>query len=547
MKRSYLLKILPYIRPERRRIFCSLAASLLMNLFAVSITWQFSRAIERYVPAEDLTGLLRAGGRILLCAVLYFGCYVLFLHQARSAQYQVQHRLRRLVFSHVLNCRYEYFVQKSFGQVNTNIIQDVEAFCDGIFNKAFGSIANILFFVTTFAILIAANLRITAVLLTYMAAVTVYMYALKRVMVRFTKEYSSSKARLNESIMDLTAHGKSIVLYECQERYLKRTDQYNKAMNRNWLKLNVFSPLIQSSIEVSILVSYLLAFWVCWIELRAGRAGYADLFLYLTYIPQLWNKYGSAIDIMAELSKGEVYAQRILGAVEQETTEGEVSSDVQNQPLLLEETGIEITGLWFSFAPETPVWQNFSADFRKPGLYGISGPSGCGKSTLFDILMGFYRPEKGKIEICGIPMEEYSFGELRRTVGIVHQEPYFVSGTILENICFFADNITEEQITDCVREYGLESHWAQLESFGTKNLGRADPGLTTGQRRIISLLRVLARRPRVLLCDEITAGLDSHTEELVLNMIRRFSKAHTCLLISHKDSDLESVKNVIRL
>lgn len=537
----------PYIKPEKKQIFYSLVASVLMNLFAVSITWQFSGAIEKYIPTENLSGLMWAGGRIFLCAVLYFRCYMLFLQKAQSAEYQVQHRLRLLVFSHVMNCRYDYFVQKSFGQVNTNIIQDVESFCDGIFNKAFGSIANILFFLVTFAILLITNLHITVVLLVYMAAVTVYMYILKRIMVKFTREFSSSKVKLNESIMNLTAHRKSIVLYECQEQYLSQTDSDNKTVNQNWLKLNVFSPLIQSSIEVSILVSYLLAFWVCWAELRAGRASYADLFLYLTYIPQLWNKYGSAIDIMAELSKAEVYAERILRAVEQEETEGEESPVTFKEPSKPQKTGVKISGLCFSFAPATPVWQNFSADLCQPGLYGISGPSGCGKSTLFDIIMGFYRPQKGTIEICGVPMEEYLFGELRQIVGIVHQEPYFVSGTISENIRFFAENVTEKQIADCVQKFGLQDHWAQLKAFETETLGRDDPRLTTGQKRVISLIRVLVRRPHVLLCDEITAGLDSDTEKLVMDIIQKFSKTHTCLLISHKESDLESVKHVIRL
>ena len=194
MANPYLKKMSPYIKPERRKMIVALAASAFMNLFAIAITRQFSNVIDEYIPKSDLAGLLRTAAGLLLCAALYFICHVLFLRNSKDMEYGVQHRLRKLVFGHVMNCRYACFVKKSQGQVNTNVVQDVEAFCTGVFGRLLGSVSNIIFFAFTFCLLFWVNVRITAVLLLYMAAVTAYMYMLKRVMAKHAGAYSAARS-----------------------------------------------------------------------------------------------------------------------------------------------------------------------------------------------------------------------------------------------------------------------------------------------------------------------------------------------------------------
>lgn len=549
MANPYVKKMMPQIKPEGKNLTVAVIASAFMNLFAIAVTKQFSKVIDEYIPKSDLTGLLRTAAGILLCAALYFICHVLFLKKSKEMAFGVQHRLRKLVFSHVMNCRYDYFVKKNQGQVNTNVVQDVETFCAGVFDRLLGSASNILFFVITFALLFWVNVPITAVLLLYMAVVTVYMYALKRVMARHASTYSAARSHMNEAIVDLTAHQKSIVLYGRQQMHTERVHDRNKQMVRAWLKRNIFSPLIQSSIEVSILVSYLLAFGIGWFELHTGRVSYGDLFLYLTYIPQLWNRYGSAIDVVTELAQAEVYAKRILDAVYSEEREDTLPRQVKQNAVAEEECtdGIQIRDLCFSFSPEHPIWDHFSMDFEKPGIYGISGPSGCGKSTLFDLLLGLYQAQDGKITICGKDIAAYDLGELRKTVGIVHQDAYFVRGSVLDNLRLFDTSITDDMLTSCLKEYGIEKDMSAIPFPADEPLQRNDPRLTTGQKRLISVVRTLARNPRVLLFDEVTAGLDSNTEMRVIEIVKKAAATHVCLLVSHKQGDLENADCVIAL
>lgn len=541
--------MMPQIRPEGRNLTVAVIASIFMNFFAIAVTRQFSTVIDKYIPESDLPGLMCTATGIFLCAVLYFICHVVFLKKSKEIALGVQHRLRKLVFSHVMNCRYVYFVKKSQGQVNTNVVQDVETFCASVFERLLVSASNILFFVITFVLLFWVNIRITTVLVLYIVVVTIYMYSLKRIMARHASTYSAARSNMNEAILDLTAHQKSILLYGRQEMHTKRIYDRNKRMVHAWLKRNIFSPLIQSSVEVSILISYLLAFGIGWFELQAGKVSYGDLFLYLTYIPQLWNRYSSAIDVVTELAQAEVYAKRILDAVYREEREDELPRHPERNTTTEGgyPTGIQIRDLCFSFAPEYPIWNKFSMDFVKPGIYGISGPSGCGKSTLFDLLVGLYQPQSGQIIICEKDIAAYDLDELRKTVGIVPQDSYYVRGSILDNLTLFNTNITEEQLVHCLTECKIEKELSSIPFPINEPLQRNDPRLTSGQKRLICLVRTLLRQPKILLFDEVTAGLDSNTEIRILEIIKRLSEKHVCLFISHKQEDLQSADYLIEL
>ena len=186
-------------------------------------------------------------------------------------------------------------------------------------------------------------------------------------------------------------------------------------------------------------------------------------------------------------------------------------------------------------------------DFVKPGIYGISGPSGCGKSTLFDLLVGLYQPQSGQIIICEKDIAAYELDELRKTVGIVHQDAYYVRGSILDNLRLFNTNITDEQLVHCLKEYEINKDLSAIHYPLDEPLLRNDSRLTSGQKRLICLARTLVRQPKIILFDEVTAGLDSNTEIKILEIIQKLSKKHVCLFISHKQEDLQSADYLIEL
>lgn len=523
-----------------------------MNFCAASITFHFSEIIDQFIPQRNLSAILNKCITLFFFVSFFFIFYVLSLKYSKLAQYNMQHNIRTAIYHSLNTCQYEEFSINSYGKVNTGIIQEVEAFCDILFTKVFNSLSSILFFIMSYYFLLKTNATLTLMLLTYMAATAIYIYALKRVMIHHTETYVSSRTTMNEYIKDFIIHRKSILIYNVTNVYISKIHDKNETVNKAWLKTNVFTPLIQSSIELSILISYLITFYISWNNIKMGHSTYADLFLFLTYMPQLWGKYNSVIDIYTELSKANVYAKRIANAINTNTvceqnTSYRIEREIIKNSQSVSSHGITIYQLTFSFSNQLPLWHCFSADFSEYGIYGLQGPSGCGKSTLFDILTGLYIPQSGSIQICSKPLNDYKLTELHSKVGIIHQEAFIISGTIISNIQYYNNQITEQMIYECIHKYSLEKAFEPLQTKWWNNLVYDDPALTFGQKRLISLIRVLVRNPEILLCDEITAGLDSHTEEIMLSVIIMYSISHTCLLISHKESDMNIAKRIIQI
>ena len=540
--------ILQLISPVKKPILCCILFSILTNVCAACITRLLSDMLDRFIPSKDISSIMTRGIIITIVGFAFFICYSLSIHYNKCAQYQMQHDLRKIAFIHILKCKYRYFAQKSFGQVNTNIVQDVENLCDILFNQVFNSVSSILFFMFSFSFLFIINSRITLVLMVYMTVVVIYMYALKHSMVRYANEYADSRAELNMAIDDVISHRKSIIMYGQEKTYVENVAQKDNVKVKAWLRLNIFTPLIQSSIELSILISYLIVFICAWFEIRNGSASLADLFTYLAYIPQLWNKFGSAIDIYTEWTKAGVFANRIVSSMTEESEPSLLTTLTDYEPAEISDSyGLVINNISFSYYEHNFIFKNFSALLNRYGIYGIVGPSGCGKSTLFDIITGLYEVDCGDIYINGKAIKSYPLSYLRKTIGIIHQEPYILSGTILDNIQCFDQNITKAQILECAQKYRLNKPFSLLSHTWNNTVNRSSRTITLGQKRLISILRILVREPAILLCDEITAGADSNTEKVILDAIKIYSLNHICLLISHKESDLHAVDSIIHL
>lgn len=537
MKFPYLRMMSRYFQDKRSLAICFIT-SLFVNILSTMVIYQFKGIVDTDIPAKNLNAILLRSLAILLMMMVSLRSNMLFTASTKRVEADALYLIRQDVFRHLLRTQYSHFVRRNFGMVNTNVVQDVEDLGKCIFVRLAGSVANIFYFAITFGILLFVNPLLTSILIAFIVFFTFYVGKLKEVMIKNAEIYTESRTKLNTILIDFIANTKSSLLYNLQEQKIESVAKCNARMNKNWLKLNVFSPLIQSSIESAILISYLLMFGFGMLFLRNNTLTYGELVLYITFIPQLWDKYASVIDVYNGFVQGEVYAKRIFAPLSEETEENTGEYTYSTRSIQgIKENGILIYHLCFSFDNSYAVFDGFTAFFSRPGLCCINGPSGCGKSTLFDLILGLYTPQDGQIVIDGAPVEHYGLQKLRETVGIVHQDAYFINGSILENIRFFSSRLSDDDVYNFVKRMGLMPYFMRLPISLSQPINRNDRVLTYGHKRIISILRALIRDPPYLLLDEITAALDSHTELLTLKIIQEEAKRKGCIMISHKESD----------
>ena len=546
MKDYNIGKLLRYLLPYRKQIAVVITATLACNIISILILYQFKAIIDRYVPERELQSVGWVALGILCLLLVQFVLNRLTIRLLNLLMAEVPYRIRNDVFDYTQRLKYEWFTRAKIGDMNTQIIQDVESLSASLFQRLAGSLTHAIYFAVTFGALLTVQARLTFLIALFMGIFSFAILGLKKSMTKHAEAYAAARSELNNSIHDTVHCAELAEQFGMQDFFLKRLTEVNRSCNRKWLMNNIYFPGIQSSMELATLVTYLIVFVAGARLIHNGAMTMGGLALFISYLPQLWNKYGSVIDLYNGYISLKVYCTRVfqlftLGLEEEAGAIQPVSGQGLTAPSLVAD------GIQFSFVPGRQVLQNVSFKVERPGLYAIKGESGCGKSTLFELLLGFYKVQDGKLIIHGVEAGRLSLEELRRLIGIVYQDVFLLHDTILSNIQYGDPSITEDKIMEAARGIGMDRYLDQLEAGLHTIIGHPSSRLSNGQKRMISILRTLCRNPDILLLDEVTASLDSYSEKLIHQAIREISKEKIVLWITHKEYELELADEIIEI
>ncbi|MDY3974600.1 MAG: ATP-binding cassette domain-containing protein, partial [Veillonella caviae] len=206
---------------------------------------------------------------------------------------------------------------------------------------------------------------------------------------------------------------------------------------------------------------------------------------------------------------------------------------------------IEFDQVWFSYDnSESYALEDINLTIEGGQFVGIVGPSGGGKSTLMSLLMGFYTPTKGTIRINGYDTTQYAPAVLREVMGYVFQDSHLFKGTIRENLSLYDDEVSEQALIEAAQKAHLHAMIERLPQGYDTPVGYLGSLLSTGQKQLLAMARVLVRDRQVLIFDEATAHIDSHTEGLIQESIESIRGEKTIISIAHRLSTIRSANMI---
>ncbi|KAJ3198182.1 hypothetical protein HK101_008682 [Irineochytrium annulatum] len=206
---------------------------------------------------------------------------------------------------------------------------------------------------------------------------------------------------------------------------------------------------------------------------------------------------------------------------------------------------IDFNDVSFGYQADRPLIQHMNLHLYPGEMVGIVGTTGAGKSTLISLLNRFYDVDKGSIEIDGTDIRQLPQAKLHRIVGLIQQEPFLFSGSIIDNVRMFREDITREQAIEACRFVGAHAMISRLSQGYDTHLSERGSGLSAGERQLISFARIVVFQPRVLILDEATANLDSHTEQLVQQALESVSQGRTTIVIAHRLSTVMHADRIL--
>lgn len=451
--------------------------------------------------------------------------------------YNVSRDLRQTAFEKIQSLPCSYLDSHSSGDIVSRVITDVDQLADGLlmgFTQFFTGIVTI---IGTLAFMLSINVWITLVVV----VVTPLSFFIARFIAKRTYKMFSlqSKTRGEQTgfIDEMISNQKVADAYGMDEKNLERFDDINTRLADYSLKATFFSSITNPATRfVNSIVYAAVALFGAIMAIK-GNITVGILSCFLSYANQYTKPFNEISSVVTELQNALACAGRVLDFIDEDSIEADKAdaAELENP-----NGNIVIESLDFSYNPEKKLITNLNLDVKAGTIVAIVGPTGCGKTTLINLLMRFYDPQSGNISIDGIDNKEITRNSLRDHFGMVLQETWLKSGTILDNIKLADPEATEEMVIEAAKKAHAHSFIKRLPDGYNTFIGEDGGSLSQGQKQLLCITRLMLSPPPMLILDEATSSIDTRTEIRIQKAFNKLMNGRTTFIVAHR---LSTIKN----
>lgn len=459
--------------------------------------------------------------------------------------YRVVMDLRVQAFRHLQKLDIAYIDSHEHGDIVSRIITDIDQLSDGLlmgFTQFFTGVITIL---GTLIFMFSVNVKIAliVVLLTPLS-LFVASFIAKRTYSMFKKQ-SETRGEITSHINEMVGNQKLVKAFGREEASEEKFDEINERLTKYSLKASFFSSMVNPSTRLINAIVYAGVGGFGALSAISGRLSVGQLSCFLSYATQYTKPFNEISGVVTELQNALASAARVFELID----EKEQIPDRDGAKELEKADGrVEFENVCFSYDKSKELIKNLSISAKPGQRVAIVGPTGCGKSTLINLLMRFYDPDSGMIKVDGENSADFTRKSLRKNFGMVLQETWLKSGTVRENIAYSNPDATDEEIIAAAKLTHAHSFIKRLPDGYDTVLGENGGSLSQGQKQLLCITRVLLNLPPMLILDEATSSIDSHTEIRIQKTFAKMMQGRTCFVVAHRlstirESDIILVMN----
>jgi ABC-type multidrug transport system fused ATPase/permease subunit len=546
--RDLLQRLLHYFAPYRGKMILVAAAISLNSLAGASGPVLIARGIDLLSQQDQVPGLifLVAGG-ILLLGALAWGFN--FIQQWFSARVvgNVVLRIREDVFAATIRHDMSFFDQFESGKIVSRVTSDTQDLSD-VVTLITNLVSQVLLVIVLTAYLFSISVLLTLILLVMAPVAVVVALSFRRIARTVTQRAKRVTAKINAQIQE-SVSGIVVAKSFRQERAIYNTfaannrQAYGVGLRRGLTFDSIFPVLnIFSGIGVAALVYF------GGLTVRAGAISPGEWYLFMQAAGFFWWPLISIASFWSQFQDGLAAAERVFALIDAEPKVVQAA----NEPVGPLQGRIEFRDVRFSYVPTGTesrsgeiVLPDFSFVIHPHEMVALVGHTGAGKSSIAKLITRFYEFQDGKLLVDGRDIRDFDLADYRRQIGLVPQEPFLFSGTVLENIRYGLPGATDEQVCVAAERIAGGDWLADLPQGLDTDVGERGANLSMGQRQLVALARVLLKDPAILILDEATASVDPFTETQIQEGLATLMADRTSVVIAHRLSTVRHADRII--
>ena len=458
----------------------------------------------------------------------------------KSFGQKIIYNIRAIVFQKILHKSHDEFYKLPIGNWVTRITNDVESlrtlYTDVLLNLASSG----LMIIGILGFMYAINVPLAIIMTILLPIMGVIIWVFQKFSRKAFRQVRRSVAASNASIKELLNYIVIVKSYGGEKDIEERYNTVNKGFLEAGLfevtTFSIFRPLVDGLFFVALIVIFTTT------NVIDSVADAGTVFAFIQYMDRFFQPLKEIADKYNSLQSALAGAERLVPLLEEE--DRQIANEVPSEFKHIE--SIDFEHVWFSYDNnDVYALEDFTLSIKAGEFVGIVGPSGSGKSTLLSLLMGLYKPTKGAIYINGIDIANYDSSVLRHLMGYVFQQAYLFKGSIKDNLTLFDTSISYDDMVDAAKQVNLDSMIEQLPEGYHTPVGYLGSLLSDGQKQLLAFGRTLIRNTPILLLDEATANIDSHTEKQIQASIENIRGSKTIVSIAHRLSTVQDANKIV--
>ena len=543
---SVLRRLMKFVTPYRGRFIAVIILTFLLGILAPTRPLLVQYTLDNDVATGNYNAMVIM--MVILVGLLVFNSIVQYIHTYLSGWLgqQVIRDIRTKLYAHVVNLRLSFFDKTPIGRLVTRTISDVETLADVFSEGLAAMVGDLLQIVFILAFMFYQDWRLALLSLSTIPLLLVSTYIFKEKIKVAFNDVRNAVANLNSFVQEHISGMNIVQIFGSEKREFEKFKEINEdhkqANLRSVLYYSVYYPVAEiiAAAGIGLLVWYGAKGVINYEEtgLTVGK-----LIAFIMYIQMFFRPIRMIADRYNTLQMGIVSSSRIMNLLDA----SEHIQDNGTRQVEHVQGEVKFQHVWFAYNDAEYVLKDINLDIKPGETIALVGATGAGKSSIINLLNRFYEINRGAILVDGVDIKEYELGSLRKNIGVVLQDVFLFSDSILKNITLGHTDVTEEMVWHAADLVGARKFIERLPGRLSYNVMERGATLSVGQRQLISFIRAMVYDPKILVLDEATSSVDTETEEMIQLAIVKMMRGRTAIVIAHRLSTIQKADKIIVL
>ena len=538
---SYLKRLFQYMKPYKTQIITSVSLMILSSFASLIGPYLIKIALDDTIPSGNIPQLILLA--TIFAASLFFVSICMrqrILTMGKVGQ-DILVDMRRDLFSNLQTLPFAYFDNRPHGKILVRVVNYINSLSDLLSNGFVNLIADIVTLIITLGFMLVLNVKLTLISLLSLPLLFGVILSLKKSQRIANQRYSTKQSNMNAYVHESINGIKVTQSFSREEENMNIYKNVCDEYSTSWLKLVKINLLIWPSIDIISVLSVCAIYFIGIIVLDSSiKVGV--LIAFTSYLWRFWAPISNIGNVYNVLMNAMAYLERIFETMDEKP----LIHDVENATTLPSINGtVEFNDVTFMYEENNPILKNINMTVKAGESIALVGPTGAGKSTIVSLISRFYDINKGEILIDNIDIKSVTLKSLREQMGIMLQDSFIFSGTIIDNIRYGKLDATDEEVIEAAKIVQAHKFIMEFEDGYYTQVNERGSRLSVGQRQLISFARALLANPKILILDEATSSIDTETEILLQEALNKLLIGRTSFIIAHRLSTIQNSSRIM--